>query len=1793
MRWFLMVFVTGVLFDVCILFNKDDELLEDEYGTTVNICEGAMEFVLSKLKENRSIQENTMYCSFLPYYMQCNQSKGFASTKEICEKNAILKRCEDVVGNFKYMIEDTKFIQAHCKDFPTEYSQCKQTEGYAFANETCVEYEKILKRCKKIFNDFKDKNGSDTEFIQSHCKDFPTEYSQCKQVDGFAFANETCVEYEKILKRCKKIFNDFKDENGSDTEFIRSHCKDFPTEYSQCKQVDGFAFANETCVKYENLKRCTKIFNDFEDKIGKGSNTEVILSHCENFLKAYSQCEKGEEYAIIMKKCEYENLKRCKKIFNDFKDKNGSDTEFIQSHCKDFPTEYSQCKQVNGFAFAKETCVKYEKDLKNCKKFFNDFKDKIEKGSETEVILSHCEDFPRAYLQCEQVDGYAFIKKKCEKYANLKRCKQIFNDFKDKNGSDTEFIQSHCKDFPTKYSQCKQVDGFAFAKETCVKYEKDLKNCKKIFNDFKDKIGKGSDTKVILSHCEDFPRAYSQCEQVDGYAFIKKKCEKYANLKRCKKIFNDFKDKNGSDTEFIQSHCKDFPTEYSQCKQVDGFAFANETCVKYEKKLKNCKKTFYDFKDKIGKGSDTKVILSHCEDFPRAYSQCEKGEGYAIIMKKCENENLKRCKKIFNDFKDKNGSDTEFIHSHCKDFPTEYSQCKQVNGFAFAKETCVKYEKDLKNCKKFFNDFKDKIEKGSETEVILSHCEDFPRAYLQCEQVDGYAFIKKKCEKYANLKRCKQIFNDFKDKNGSDTEFIQSHCKDFPTKYSQCKQVDGFAFAKETCVKYEKDLKNCKKIFNDFKDKIGKGSDTKVILSHCEDFPRAYSQCEQVDGYALIKKKCEKYANLKRCKKIFNDFKDKNGSDTEFIQSHCKVFPTEYSQCKQVDGFAFANETCVKYEKKLKNCKKTFYDFKDKIGKGSDTEVILSHCENFLKAYLQCEKGEGYAIIMKKCENENLKRCKKIFNDFKDKNGSDTEFIQSHCKDFPTEYSQCKQVDGFAFANETCVKYEKNLKYCKKIFNDFKDKIGKGSDTEVILSHCENFLKAYSQCEKGEEYAIIMKKCEYENLKRCKQIFNDFKDKNGSDTEFIQSHCKDFPTEYSQCKQVDGFAFAKETCVKYEKDLKDCKKIFNDFKDKIGKGSDTEVILSHCEDFPRAYSQCEKGEGYAIIMKKCENENLKRCKKIFNDFKDKNGSDTEFIHSHCKDFPTEYSQCKQVNGFAFAKETCVKYEKDLKNCKKFFNDFKDKIEKGSETEVILSHCEDFPRAYLQCEQVDGYAFIKKKCEKYANLKRCKQIFNDFKDKNGSDTEFIQSHCKNFPTKYSQCKQVDGFAFAKETCVKYEKDLKNCKKIFNDFKDKIGKGSDTEVILSHCEDFPRAYSQCEQVDGYAFIKKKCEKYANLKRCKQIFNDFKDKNGSDTEFIQLHCKDFPTEYSQCKQVDGFAFANETCVKYENLKRCTKIFNDFKDKNGSDTQFIQSHCKDFSTEYSQCKQTEGFTLAKETCEKYEKILQHCKKTFYDFKDKIGKGSDTEVILSHCEDFPRAYSQCEQVDGYAFIKKKCEKYANLKRCKKIFNDFKDKSGNGSDTKFIQSHCKDFPTKYSQCKQVEGFALANETCEKYEKNLKYCKKIFNDLKDKIGNTQFIQSHCKDFPTEYSQCKQVEGFAFANETCEKYANLDEQGWSTVENKGTVCQEKNKCPDDVKMLDMMLDPRAKKAGYKVQNVTGVCKLFLKYYHLCKLTPEHRSVKRRCIKILKCGAMSSHPTGFSYIILLCITLLCFVI
>ncbi|KAJ2943162.1 hypothetical protein O0L34_g18871 [Tuta absoluta] len=1355
--------------------------------------------------------------------------------------------------------------------------------------------------------------------------------------------------------------------------------------------------------------------------------------------------------------------------------KNASLYDVMYEQCKEYRNEFLECNQTKGFAIVMEECDKSER-LEQCKKIFLTLRDPL--YIDTPHVRLYCKDFPTAYSECEQVPGYVHAKKTCENY---RRCKKIFDDFKDKNGSDTEFIQSHCNDFPTEYSQCKQVDGFAFAKETCVKYEKKLKNCKKIFNDFKDK--NGSDTEFIQLHCKDFPTEYSQCKQVDGFAFANVTCVKYENRKRCKKIFNDFKDKNGSDTEFIQSHCKDFPTEYSQCKQTEGFTLAKETCEKYEKILQHCKKTFYDFKDKIGKGSDTELILSHCEDFPRAYSQCEQVDGYAFIKKKCEKyANLKRCKKIFNDFKDKNGSDTEFIQSHCKVFPTEYSQCKQVDGFAFANETCVKYEKKLKNCKKTFYDFKDKIGKGSDTKVILSHCENFLKAYLQCEKGEGYAIIMKKCEN-ENLKRCKKIFNDFKDKNGSDTEFIQSHCKDFPTEYSQCKQVNGFAFAKETCVKYEKDLKNCKKIFNDFKDKIGKGSDTKVILSHCEDFPRAYSQCEQVDGYAFIKKKCEKYANLKRCKKIFNDFKDKNGSDTEFIQSHCKVFPTEYSQCKQVDGFAFANETCVKYEKKLKNCKKTFYDFKDKIGKGSDTKVILSHCENFLKAYLQCEKGEGYAIIMKKCENENLKRCKKIFNDFKDKNGSDTEFIQSHCKDFPTEYSQCKQVDGFAFAKETCVKYEKDLKNCKKIFNDFKDKIGKGSDTKVILSHCEDFPRAYSQCEQVDGYAFIKKKCEkYANLKRCKKIFNDFKDKNGSDTEFIQSHCKDFPTEYSQCKQVDGFAFAKETCVKYEKDLKNCKKIFNDFKDKIGKGSDTEVILSHCENFLKAYSQCEKGEEYAIIMKKCE---------------------------------------------------------------------------------------------------------------YENLKRCKQIFNDFKDKNGSDTEFKQSHCKDFPTEYSQCKQVNGFAFAKETCVKYEKDLKDCKKIFNDFKDKIGKGSDTEVILSHCEDFPRAYSQCEQVDGYAFIKKKCEKYANLKRCKQIFNDFKDKNGSDTEFIQLHCKDFPTEYSQCKQVDGFAFANETCVKYENLKRCTKIFNDFKDKNGSDTQFIQSHCKDFPTEYSQCKQTEGFTLAKETCEKYEKILQHCKKTFYDFKDKIGKGSDTEVILSHCEDFPRAYSQCEQVDGYAFIKKKCEKYANLKRCKKIFNDFKDKSGNGSDTKFIQSHCKDFPTKYSQCKQVEGFALANETCEKYEKNLKYCKKIFNDFKDKIGNTQFIQSHCKDFPTEYSQCKQVEGFAFANETCEKYANLDEQGWSTVENKGTVCQEKNKCPDDVKMLDMMLDPRAKKAGYKVQNVTGVCKLFLKYYHLCKLTPEHRSVKRRCIKILKCGAMSSHPTGFSYIILLCITLLCFVI
>ncbi|KAJ2943159.1 hypothetical protein O0L34_g18868 [Tuta absoluta] len=1427
---------------------------------------------------------------------------------------------------------------------------------------------------------------------------------------------EACAK-SKRLEQCRKTFISIRDPDYIDTPRIRLYCKDFPTAYTECEQIPEYEYANETCEKHKNYRRCKKIFDDFKDKIGKGSDTEFIQSLCKDFPTEYSQCKQAPGFTFAKETCE--KRKRCKKIFNDFKDKNGSDTEFIQSHCKDFPTEYSQCKQVNGFAFAKETCVKYEKDLKNCKKFFNDFKDKIEKGSETEFIQSLCKDFPTEYSQCKQAPGFTFAKETCEK---RKRCKKIFNDFKDKNGSDTEFIQLHCKDFPTEYSQCKQVDGFAFANETCVKYE---------------------------------------------------------NRKRCKKIFNDFKDKNGSDTEFIQSHCKDFPTEYSQCKQVDGFAFANETCVKYEKKLKNCKKTFYDFKDKIGKGSDTKVILSHCEDFPRAYSQCEKGEGYAIIMKKCENENLKRCKKIFNDFKDKNGSDTEFIQSHCKDFPTEYSQCKQVDGFAFANETCVKYEKKLKNCKKTFYDFKDKIGKGSDTKVILSHCKDFPRAYSQCEKGEGYAIIMKKCEN-ENLKRCKKIFNDFKDKNGSDTEFIQSHCKDFPTEYSQCKQVNGFAFAKETCVKYEKDLKNCKKFFNDFKDKIEKGSETEVILSHCEDFPRAYLQCEQVDGYAFIKKKCEKYANLKRCKKIFNDFKDKNGSDTEFIKSHCKDFPTEYSQCKQVDGFAFAKETCVKYEKDLKYCKKIFNDFKDKIGKGSDTEVIL-HCEDFPRAYSQCEQVDGYAFIKKKCEKyANLKRCKKIFNDFKYKNGSDTEFIKSHCKDFPTEYSQCKQVDGFAFAKETCVKYEQDLKYCKKIFNDFKDKIGKGSDTEVILSHCENFLKAYSQCEKGEGYANIMKKCEYENLKRCKKIFNDFKDKNGSDTEFIQSHCKDFPTEYSQCKQTEGFTLAKETCEKYEKILQHCKQTFYDFKDKIGKGSDTELILSHCEDFPRAYSQCEQVDGYSFIKKKCEKyANLKRCKKIFNDFKDKNGSDTEFIQSHCKDFPTEYSQCKQTEGFTLAKETCEKYEKNLQHCKKTFYDFKDKIGKGSDTELILSHCEDFPRAYSQCEQVDGYAFIKKKCEKYANLKRCKKIFNDFKDKNGSDTE---------------------------------------------------------VILSRCENFLKAYSQCEKGEGYAIIMKKCE-YENLKRCKKIFNDFKDKNGSDTEFIQSHCKDFPTEYSQCKQVDGFAFAKETCVKYKkNLKYCKKIFNDFKDKNGSDTEFIKSHCKDFATEYSQCKQVDGFAFAKETCVKYEKNLKYCKKIFNDFEVKIGKGSDTEVILSHCENFLKAYSQCEKGEGYAIIMKKCE-YENLKRCKKIFNDFKDK--NGSDTEFIQSHCKDFPTEYSQCKQVEGFALANETCE------------------------------------------------------KYANLDEQGWSTVENKGTVCQEKKKCPDDVKMLDMVLDPRAKKAGYTVQNVTGVCKLFLKYYHLCKLTPEHRSVKRRCIKILKCGAMSSHPTGFSYIILLSITLLCFVI
>ncbi|KAJ2940010.1 hypothetical protein O0L34_g14041 [Tuta absoluta] len=117
-------------------------------------------------------------------------------------------------------------------------------------------------------------------------------------------------------------------------------------------------------------------------------------------------------------------------------------------------------------------------------------------------------------------------------------------------------------------------------------------------------------------------------------------------------------------------------------------------------------------------------------------------------------------------------------------------------------------------------------------------------------QVEGFAFAKETCEEYLNnLERCKEIFNDFKDKIGkdSDTQFIRSHSEDFPMAYSQCKQVERFASVKETCEEHLNNLERCKEILNDFKDKIGKGSDTQFIRSYCEDFPRAYSQCKQVE----------------------------------------------------------------------------------------------------------------------------------------------------------------------------------------------------------------------------------------------------------------------------------------------------------------------------------------------------------------------------------------------------------------------------------------------------------------------------------------------------------------------------------------------------------------------------------------------------------------------------------------------------------------------------------------------------------------------------------------------------------------------------------------------------------------------------------------------------------------------------------------------------------------------------------------------------------------------------------
>ncbi|KAJ2943065.1 hypothetical protein O0L34_g18756 [Tuta absoluta] len=1635
---------------------------------------------------------------------------------------------------------------------------------------------------------------------------------------------------------CKFIFKDFmkwvnKDEtNLIRRTIIRKYCGDSKFIAVYCKQVEGYASIRKICEKYARLDRCKRIFDDY---LYTNTRSPYERLRCEDFPSAYSHCEQVEGYDLVKEKCE-NDLKRCTKILNDFKDKIGKgntrNTKVIQSYCKDFPTEYSQCEQVDGFAFANETCEIYFNNLERCKKKLNDFKDKIGKSNDTKVIQSYCKDFPTEYSQCEQVDGFAFANETCEIYFNnLERCKKKLNDFKDKIGKgntrNTKVIQSYCKDFPTEYSQCEQVDGFAFANETCEIYFNNLERCKKKLNDFKDKIGKSNDTKVIQSYCKDFPTEYSQCEQVDGFAFANETCEKHANLERCKEIINDFKNKigKGNDKEVIQSHCKDFPTAYSQCEQVDGFAFANETCEIYFNNLERCKKKLNDFKDKIGKSNDTKVKQSYCKDFPTEYSQCEQVDGFAFANETCEIyfNNLERCKKNLNDFKDKIGksNDTKVIQSYCKDFPTEYSQCEQVDGFAFANETCEIYFNNLERCKKKLNDFKDKIGKSNDTKVIQSYCKDFPTEYSQCEQVDGFAFANETCEIYFNnLERCKKKLNDFKDKIGKgntrNTKVIQSYCKDFPTEYSQCEQVDGFAFANETCEIYFNNLERCKKKLNDFKDKIGKSNDTKVIQSYCKDFPTEYSQCEQVDGFAFANETCEKHANLERCKEIINDFKNKigKGNDKEVIQSHCKDFPTAYSQCEQVDGFAFANETCEIYFNNLERCKKKLNDFKDKIGKSNDTKVKQSYCKDFPTEYSQCEQVDGFAFANETCEIyfNNLERCKKNLNDFKDKIGksNDTKVIQSYCKDFPTEYSQCEQVDGFAFANETCEIYFNNLERCKKKLNDFKDKIGKSNDTKVIQSYCKDFPTEYSQCEQVDGFAFANETCEkHANLERCKEIINDFKNKigKGNDKEVIQSHCKDFPTEYSQCEQVDGFAFANETCEIYFNNLERCKKKLNDFKDKIGKSNDTKVIQSYCKDFPTEYSQCEQVDGFAFANETCEMyfNNLERCKKKLNDFKDKIGksNDTKVIQSYCKDFPTEYSQCEQVDGFAFANETCEKHA-NLERCKEIINDFKNKIGKGNDKEVIQSHCKDFPTEYSQCEQVDGFAFANETCEIYFNnLERCKKKLNDFKDKIGksNDTKVIQSYCKDFPTEYSQCEQVDGFAFANETCEIYFNNLERCKKKLNDFKDKIGKSNDTKVIQSYCKDFPTEYSQCEQVDGFAFANETCEKHANLERCKEIINDFKNKigKGNDTEVIQSYCKDFPTAYLQCEQVDGFAFVKETCEMYfNNLERCKKKLNDFKDKIGksNDTKVIQSYCKDFPTEYSQCEQVDGFAFANETCEKHAN-LERCKEIINDFKNKIGKGNDTEVIRSHCEDFSRAYSECEQVDGFAFVKETCEKYFNnLERCKKILNDFKDKIGKGSDTEVILSHCEDFSRAYSQCEQGEGYAIIKKKCEKYE-NLKRCTKIFNDFEDKIGNgsdTEVIRSHCEDFPRAYLQCKQVEGFAFLKETCEKYANLDEQGWSAVENKGTVCQERNKCPDDVKMLDMMLDPRAKKAGFTVQNVTGVCKHFLKHYHLCKLTPEHRSVKRRCVKILKSGAMSSHPTGFSYIILLCITLLCFV-